>query len=138
MYADRRQRRAERSRGFTLLETLVALAIAAMALVGMFKAGSGGVMAVETASHVEEAIERARSHLAAVGRAAALSESEDDGDDGGGFRWHLSVHPMAVQQAGNMLVSGSALFTVAVTISWRERGRRKAVVLTSLRYVAAG
>ena len=33
------------SRGFTLLEVVVALAIMALALVGLFRAGSGGVLA---------------------------------------------------------------------------------------------
>ena len=40
---------ATRSDGFTLLEVVVALAIAAVALIGLFQAGSGGLFAVDTA-----------------------------------------------------------------------------------------
>ena len=58
--------------GFTLLEVIVAFAIASLALVGLFQAGSGGVFAVDTAARAEEALQRAQSHLAAVGRDAAL------------------------------------------------------------------
>src|SRR6266446_5415666 len=57
--------------GFTLLEVVVALAIAGLALVGLFRAGSGGLLAVDTAARAEEAVQRAQSHLAAVGRDAA-------------------------------------------------------------------
>ncbi|MGA8379996.1 MAG: prepilin-type N-terminal cleavage/methylation domain-containing protein, partial [Stellaceae bacterium] len=57
--------------GFTLLEVIVALAIASFALIGLFQAGSGGLFAVDTAARAEEALQRAQSHLAAVGRDAA-------------------------------------------------------------------
>jgi len=65
-----------KSGGFTLLEVVVALAIAAVALVGLFRAGSGGLFAVDTAARAQEAVQRAQSHLAAVGRDAALVEGD--------------------------------------------------------------
>jgi prepilin-type N-terminal cleavage/methylation domain-containing protein len=47
--------------GFTLLEVLVALVIAALALIVMFRAGGDGLVAVNTASRYEEAIQRAQT-----------------------------------------------------------------------------
>src|SRR5260370_38054486 len=76
--------RTSQDSGFTLLEVVVALAIAALAIVGLFQAASGGLLAVNTAGRVEEAVQRAQSHLAAVGRRAALIQGEFTGDDGGG------------------------------------------------------
>src|ERR1700739_623987 len=96
MYADR----GIRENGFTLLEVVVALAIAALALVGLFRAGSGALFAVDTAARAEEAVQRAQSHLAAVGRDAALVEGEFTGDDGGGYRWALRVSPATPRDAG--------------------------------------
>src|SRR5215471_9205923 len=84
--------------GFTLLEVVVALAIAALALVGLFQAGSGGLFAVDTAARAEEAVQRAQSHLAAVGRDSALVQGDFTDDDGGGYRWRLRVLPMATRQ----------------------------------------
>src|SRR5260370_9328687 len=81
------RRRAEPARGFTLLEVVVALAIAALALVGLFRAGSGGVLAVDVAGRVDEAIERAQSHLAEFGRLAATSPAATAGDDGAASPW---------------------------------------------------
>src|SRR5207248_2401891 len=86
------------SHGFTLLEIVVALAIMALALVGLFRAGSGGVLAVDVAAHVDEAIERAQSRLAAIGRGGAISPGETEGDDGGGYRWHVSARPLAARE----------------------------------------
>src|ERR1700758_3603118 len=91
--------RAVHGNGFTLLEVVVALAIAALALVGLFRTGSVGLFAVDTAARAEEAVQRAQSHLAAVGRDAALVEGDSAGDDGGGYRWTLRVRPLTTRQS---------------------------------------
>jgi general secretion pathway protein I len=125
-----------RAHGFSLLEVVVALAIAAVALVGLFRAGSDGLFAADTASHTEEALQRAQSHLAAVGRDVALLPGDFEGDDGGGFRWRLQVHPAAVRQAPTLDAGSAApltLFDVEVAISWPSRGRDRTVALKTRR-----
>jgi prepilin-type N-terminal cleavage/methylation domain-containing protein len=62
----------ERSAGFTLLELVLAVAIAGLALIGLFQAASTGMFAVNSAARVDEAIDRAQSHLAAFGRTGVL------------------------------------------------------------------
>jgi len=125
-----------KSGGFTLLEVVVALAIAAVALVGLFRAGSGGLFAVDTAARAQEAVQRAQSHLAAVGRDAALVEGDFTDDDGGGYRWRLRVRPVATRQV--LAARGNAnttetLFDVEVAISWAGRSGDRSVVLRTLR-----
>src|SRR5215468_7337762 len=113
--------RSPPSRGFTLLEVVVALAIAGLALVGLFRAGSGGLFAVDTAARAEEAVQRAQSHLAAVGRDAALVEGEFTGDDGGGYRWALHIRPLTSRQSlgqDGVATVTTTLFNVEVAISW--------------------
>jgi len=122
--------------GFTLLEVVVALAIAGVALVGLFQAGSGGLFAVDTAARAEEAVQRAQSHLAAVGRDAALVQGEFTDDDGGGYRWRLRVRPVTTRQVpapdGNSIATAT-LFDVEVAISWPGRSGDRSVVLKTLR-----
>lgn len=122
--------------GFTLLEVLVALAIAGLALVGLFRAGSGGLFAVDTAARAEEAVQRAQSHLAAIGRDAGLIEGETSGDDGDGYRWRLRVQPLTNRQSpapdGVSSVT-TTLFNVEVAISWPGHTGDRAVVLRTLR-----
>ncbi len=123
--------------GFTLLEVLVALAIAGLALVALFRAGGDGLVAVDTAARVEEAVQRAQSHLAAVGRAAALLQGDSEGDDGGGYHWRLRITPVA---SGPPPAAGGAaaiLFDVEVAISWPGRGQDRAVTLKTQRLGAA-
>ena len=135
--------------GFTLLEVVVALAIAALALIGLFRAGSGGLFAADTAARIDEAIERAQSHLAAFGRAGAITPGEFAGDDGGGYRWLVRVRSIAQQtvavqpRAGQPLNAQQqirptlALYEVEVMVSWRSGGHNRSVTLETRRLGAA-
>jgi general secretion pathway protein I len=130
---------AQRAAGFTLLEVVVAVTIAGLALVGLFQAGSGGLFAANLASRLDEAVERAQSHLAAFGRSGALAPAEIEGDDGGGYHWRLRARPIVTEQgaAAGQTGSGMTLFDVEVEISWRAWGRTRSVVLDTRRLGAA-
>ena len=133
--------RSLQSSGFTLLEVVVALAIAGLALVGLFRAGSGGLFAVDTAARAEEAVQRAQSHLAAVGRDAALVEGEFTGDDGAGYRWTLRVRPLTTRQSlgeDGITPTTTTLFNVEVAISWPALAGERSVVLRTSRLGTGG
>src|SRR3984893_10860234 len=130
--------RTSQDSGFTLLEVVVALAIAALAIVGLFQAGGGGLLAFNTAGRVEEAVQLAQSHLAAVGRSAALIQGEFTDDDGGGYHWRLRARPVGTRQvaapAGNPARPGSGtLFAVEVAISCPGPRGERSVVLKTMR-----
>jgi general secretion pathway protein I len=122
--------------GFTLLEMIVAIAIAGLALVGLFQAGSAGVFSVDTAARAEEALQRAQSHLAAIGHNAALVQGDASGDDGGGFRWRLRIEPVVQRQAvaaDGTSTQTTTLFSVEVAITWLSQGHQRSVILRTLR-----
>jgi general secretion pathway protein I len=87
---------------------------------------------------------RARSHLAMVTNGGALMPGNWDGDDGGGYRWHIHIVPIAGAAGGGASaapVSPSAgvpsgrpvplivLYAVSVWISWTEGDRTREVRL---------
>src|SRR5947208_15843916 len=113
--------RTSQDSGFTLLEVVVGLAIAALAVVGLFQAAGGGLLAVNAAGRVEEAVQRAQSHLPAIGRSAALIQGEFTDDDGGGYHSQLRARPVPTRQVaapdGNATATAT-LFGVAAAISW--------------------
>src|SRR5437870_258047 len=111
--------------GFTLLEVVVALAIAGLALVGFFQAGSSGLLAADSAGRVDEAIQRAQSHLAALGQSNGVAEGDIEGDDGDGYHWRLRARPIASQRTAVIDQAGSPmiLLAVEVEISWRAWSR---------------
>jgi general secretion pathway protein I len=127
-----------RDKGFTLLEVLVALAIAALALIAMFRAGGDGLIAVNTASRYEESLQRAQSHLAALGRNAALLQGDSEGDDGGGFRWRLHIAPVASWQAAvGTSASSVMLFDVEIAVYWPGVAGQRGVRLRTRRLASA-
>jgi general secretion pathway protein I len=133
--------------GFTLLEVVVALVIAGLAAVVLFRAGGDGLFAVDTAARADEAVERAQSHLAAIGNDIAALPAEEDGDDGGGYRWRMRIRPIGHRQSqasGAGISAGpqatTTLYDVEVAISWPGHDHDRAVVLRTERIatVAAG
>ena len=113
--------------GFTLLEVLVAFAIAAIALAALFQAATGGLRAVATSGQYEQALARARSRIAAVG-AGALVAGTQSGQDAEGFSWRVRIAPLATAPTGH---AGSAVVLYAVTadVSWQEGGASRSVRL---------
>ena len=113
-----RERRGEA--GFTLLEVLVALAIAIPALVLLYRQGAVAMGGTRTAAAYQEAISRAQSRLDAL-TGTGLAAGEGDGDDGGGFRWRTRIVPVAsapLPSRPSAPAGRSTLYAVAVEISW--------------------
>ncbi len=127
--------------GFTLLEVIVALVIAAVAMAVLFSGAATGLRATHLSGDTMKAVSLARSHLAMVGRARPLVPGEQSGEDGDGFHWRLRITPLAsvpFEDAQNSAAaSGSpprlVLFAVAVAVSWSMDGGTRQVVLDTQR-----
>jgi general secretion pathway protein I len=125
-------RRARREDGFTLIEVIVALAIAAIGLGALVAAAGQGLRNVTAANLYMEATRRAQSHLDMIGLTKPPVEGEQSGDDGGGFIWRVKVAPVVSQAPPK----GSnkdplTLYDVTVTISWKNDGQVKSVWVQS-------
>ena len=135
-------------RGFTLLEVLVAFAIAALALLVLFQGALAGLHSAGIAGRYDEALSRARSQLAALsGSLSAMdlqgdddetSSRERDGQQDSSYHWRVRVSPIASTVRGGDVVGGlpairTTLYAVSVAVSWQEDGRRRVVELDSER-----
>lgn len=125
--------RARSERGFTLLEVLVAFVIAALALGVMFDAVLGGLRATQTASHYQEALSLARSHIASVAP-SDLAGRESQGDDGRGFHWKMRIAPAGTvtlargvgDDPAEAPTQQATLYAISVTVSWKgDTGERQ-------------
>lgn len=123
--------------GFTLLEVTIALLIAALATAALLQAAGAGLRATSAAARYEQAIVRAKSHLAAATHGAPLRAGDTQGDDGGGYHWHLTVVPLqtAMVRSGGAVGPrsrqslGVVLYRVTTTISWQEDRTTRHVTL---------
>jgi general secretion pathway protein I len=124
-------------KGFTLLEVIIALIIAGIATGALFEAVGAGLHETQTASMYDQAIVRAKSHLAAATHGTKLVASTRSGDDGGGFRWQLRVAPVAsaLVRSVDPVDPGAAgsipvvLYGVTVVVSWGDGSTRRDVRL---------
>jgi len=128
--------------GFTLLEVLIAFAIAALAIGILFRGTVSGLDATAVAAKYDEAISLARSHLAAIGHGAGIAPQITSGADGDGFTWHLRIRQVATRsltlgeqdRANDVKPSRAILYDVSITESWREGGRERQVTLATRRF----
>jgi general secretion pathway protein I len=82
------------ARGFTLLEVLIAFAIAALSLTALAQIFSNALGATERAGGTTQATLIAQSKLAQVGTTFPLEDSTQSGEEQNGFyRWQLIVTP---------------------------------------------
>ena len=82
-------RRAERTRGFSLLEMLVAIAILSVSLGALYQAATGATRNVRTAERYAYGVELARSLLAQNAQVPA-SGVGDAGETDSGYRWEVN------------------------------------------------
>lgn len=129
----RRHRSAQS--GFTLIEVVVALAIAALGLSFLMAAASTGLGNASLADQYIEATRRAQSHLAELGVTERLVAGIRSGDDGGGYSWRSRISPPQLHDALQAPegVAALGLYAVEVTISWRTGDSIRNVSLRSQR-----
>jgi general secretion pathway protein I len=125
--------------GFSLLEVMISLLIAGLALASVFHAASDSMRATSTAERYQEAVSRARSHLDALG--TNIAAGVQGGDDGGGFRWRTEVRPIdstgkrdaAGRPEANTEMLVVTLFAATVWISWSDGRQARSIRLDSAR-----
>lgn len=107
--------------GFTLVEVLVALAIAAVAMVALFRAATQSTTASLSMENRLAASTLARSLLLDNAQ-APMNVSIDRKGKSEGFGYAISASPLT-GALGRLAPRGLALYDVTVTVTWEPRGR---------------
>ncbi|MGH8354842.1 MAG: type IV pilus modification PilV family protein [Pseudomonas sp.] len=110
------------SRGFTLLEVLVAFLILSLSMSVLMRIVSQALDGLETAEHHQVALQLAESRLADVLiRLDADSEGEEEGRIDSRYRWQSEIEPyhFANQEAGKRYSVNPWL--IRVSVSWGRR-----------------
>jgi general secretion pathway protein I len=134
----------KRTRGFTLLEVLVAFVILAVGMGMLLAMLSRGLNQVRRAQDETEASLHAQSLLDSLGVIEPLAEGERDGEfEGGRYRYRLQVRevedPVPLPEAAPGAppapepLAGPKLYRIALQVHWGEGGPRQQLDYITLR-----
>lgn len=120
--------RRRQSKGFSLLEMMVAIAILALALGSLYQAASGATRNVRTGERYAYGVELARSLLAnnLIVPDRGLNSA---GETSGGYSWQVVSAP---RQGGRGNRLESQLQDIEVSVSWFDGSKKRSVVLHSV------
>jgi general secretion pathway protein I len=124
--------RPERERGFTLIEVLVAFAVAAIVLVPLLRIFTSGLGALGSSERAATAALWAQSMIEARDGETPLGDGTEGGDLPGGYRWQRTVTDYSDTDMTRQ-IAALVPYRVTMTVSWQERGRDRAVTLETLR-----
>jgi general secretion pathway protein I len=123
-------------KGFTLLETLVALTVFALVAAGLQVCLSRGWSGIARVSKEKAALQLATSQLAAAGVESPLREGTVEGVTADGFAWSRDVSRYNPEDS-DLLTDPNAMagYWVRVGVSWQDGPRRpqRTLELSTLR-----
>jgi general secretion pathway protein I len=125
------KRSFSKSRGFTLLEVLVAFSILTVSLGVLFQIFSKGTSAVILGNEYSQAIIIAQSRLASAG-----IEGEYNGEENETYRWTTTIRPY---DSGDDLETnfGISRREIEIVVDWYSQGKKHSVKLNTLKLIPA-
>lgn len=117
--------KANKQRGFSLLEILIAFSILALSLGILLKIFSAGVNAAGIAEEYNAAVQIAESLMAQTGVETPLQTGELTGLENEKYHWRVSVSPFQfTAEDVNVSTVAAVLFKIKVTVNWSDGNAR--------------
>jgi len=116
--------------GFSLLEVLVAFAILGMSLGILYQGFGGSLYNLSVSSGYARALIIAESKLAEIAARLPLEPGEQQGEEGDGYHWRVSVSPYEELED---LPQSFKPYVVEVDVSWGAAKQKRHYVLQTLR-----
>lgn len=117
-------RTGKKPRGFTLLETLVALSVLAIALVVVLQLFSGGLKAGKASDDYTRAVFHGREKMEEMLLATPLEAGILEGDCDGKYRWQTEVAPIELPEEEAQVLP-FRMMDITVRIFWSQGARDK-------------
>jgi len=131
----RRPRGFERSRGFSLLELIVAFAILSVSLAVLYRVFSASTQQAMLGRDYSNAVMLAESRLAELAARRPIVVGEETGAFNDRYRWKSTVHRYRVPDTALGSRFPVPPYEIAVEVSWGEADRPHRVRLDTIRLV---
>lgn len=125
--------RRDKERGFTLIEILVAFAIAAVLLLPILRSFATGAHSATVTDNYLDATLIAQSTLESYGRDMPLAAGGVLDRQEGAYHVAASVHRYRGKAVAPDIGAGLALYRLIVRVSWHNEARTRSVALETLR-----
>jgi type II secretion system protein I len=124
------------SRGFTLIEVLVAMTVMAMSFAVLFSLSSRSLDGMRRARDVERRIEFARNKLAELRLVNGIEAGDRaSGSLEDGTRWNVEILPFIEPVSEGPQRSSDAVLRVRLSLEWQGRNEPQRWVIDSYRFV---
>lgn len=120
-----------RCRGFTLMETLVAMMILSISLTVIFELFSGGLRSAWVSADYTQAALRAAEKMEEVLTNKKLSDGSWSGDFDEDFNWLVKIRNLLPETEEKKPVV--ILYEITVTVSWADGNQRRHYQLNTLK-----
>ena len=125
-------------RGFTLIETLVAISILAISLVVLMQLFSGGLKSSRLSDEYTLGIFHAREKMDEILLAGELTEGIIDGEFDDGFRWKAEAVQVDIKKEAKDVNLPLRAFSIRVAVTWDAGGREKQFAVSAIKLVRPG
>ena len=126
----------QRSQGFTLIETLVAVAVLAISLVVVLQLFSGGLKSGKLSDEYTRGIFYAREKMEELLLSDKLEDGVSEGEFEDGYRWEAEILRLEVTEEDEKLPFES--FGIRVEVIWDTGGGDKHFEIATIRNVEKG
>jgi prepilin-type N-terminal cleavage/methylation domain-containing protein len=125
------------SRGFTLLEIAIAMAVLGLGVVAVLQVFGSSLALVRSASHKSEAVVQAKALMDAVLWSPELKDNVSHGTIGDGFRWERRIRHAGAADGveGTEFHSDLRLAVISVKVEWDEPNGVKSYEIGTMRVV---
>ena len=124
----------KKSKGFTLIEILVAITVLSICLVVIMELFAGGLKNGMLTGKYTSAVFHGRAIMEEILLSPALITGDHAGDFGDGFIWNVQVFPVEKTEENNM-VTPLTMMQVSVDVSWNDGKKERHVRLNTLQIV---
>lgn len=121
-------------KGFTLIETLIAISILAISLVTIMQLFSGGLKSSTLSDEYTRGIFHAREKMDEILLAGDLTEGVIDGEFEDGFKWKAEALHLDVQKGKDVKLPFRA-FNIRVDVMWDAGGHEKHFAISAIKLV---
>jgi general secretion pathway protein I len=126
-------KRSPKTPGFTLIETVIALAILGIGLTVIIELFSGGLRLARTSEEYTKAMNYARSKLEEILSQRKIEEGTDEGEFDDTFHWQMSTKKMDLLPVDkdSDFKPPVELFQVRVEILWKSGAKERSATIES-------